>query len=317
MRGPGSVILGQGALLSVINIITKAGTENQYSQLGFGYGSAKMGADGAFGVNAALNLTKNDIKTFLSTGIDRYHGQELRREGWSKDKDNEGYRGGKILDIGTRLKKSSNNDFLASVAYKNLTLSALHFDQTMDLYNFYRDRNVFRQSLSTLSLTYKKELNSKIAIKVSANAANDDFGLYSVENYTMGGTREQRAGAKILMNVNELFTKNFLAIGSEFCYFKMGLSNREGNNFINNVITPGMIADYDSYFDQSNANKTFGYASDLNVFSVFVEDYQKIGQFINVFGALRFDMHSYRGSRVSPRLGTMVSPMSKLRLKLA
>jgi outer membrane receptor for ferrienterochelin and colicin len=317
VRGPGSVILGQGALLSVINIITKAGSENRNNQSAFGSGTAKMGADGAFGVNALLNLNQNDVKAFLSLGIDRYHGQEIRREGWAKDKDNEGYRGGKILDIGTRLKKTSNNDFFASVTYKNLTLSALHFDQTKDLYNFYRDRNVFRQSLSSLSLSYKKELSSKISVKLSADAANDDFGLYSVENFTMGGTREQRAGTKLLLNFNELFSKNFLAVGSEFRYFRMGLSNREGNNFINNVITPGMLTEYDSYFDQSNANKTFGYASDLNVISLFVEDYQKIGSSVNVFGALRFDMHSYWGARVSPRLGTMVSPMNKLRLKLA
>ena len=63
--------------------------------------------------------------------------------------------------------------------------------------------------------------------------------------------------------------------------------------------------------------KTLGYERDINVVSVFAEDYQKINEKIDVFAAFRYDNHPFWGSNISPRLGAIISPTEKIRFRLS
>lgn len=304
IRGAGSVTLGQGALLGVINIVTKQG------EFGKTEGLARANMTAGFGLNGALNgsfdaqLRSGDLKSYFYLSTSRYQGQELRDVGWVAQQGNQGFGGGKVKDIGLRLRKSESVLMTGNIEYKNFKIEATYTDQIRDLYNFYRDRNVFNQTLTTVAGTYNFNINQYANLKAEVNYAQDNFALYSVIGTAMGGTREDRLGGKLLLSLNEIIPNNKLAIGAEARLFQMGKTNNENNNFIANVI---------GAFDPKTANQvlTMGFRKDIRVFSVFAEDYYSISDKLEVFGAFRYDNHPFWGSNISPRVGAIYSPTEK------
>jgi len=315
IRGPGSVVLGQGAMLGVINIVTKSGNY-----------LPKNAKEGTFSYANGLNkynktsgdfsIHQANFHQYTYFARSNYDGQLLRNEGWAKDKKNEGYEGGKVFEIGTRLKKTANNQLFSSLNYKRLSFHVLYADQEKDLYNFYRDRNVFLQKLISLSTIYNFHISNKITIKTSINATSDNFGLKSVDGYILGGTRENRFNGKIIANMNELFPGNKLALGVEYSKFMFGRENHEGNNFIINAIDTTSIKNYSAYLTNANIENIWGYNANLNVLSAFFENYYSINKYLDLFIAFRFDNHEYWGNNLSPRLGlnTMITQHLSFRL---
>lgn len=319
IRGPGSVTLGQGALLGVINIITKSGTTLKGStQKMSAIVGGTAGMDNFYGGNANVLFYNGKVDGFVNIAGNFYEGQKLRSEGWANDRSNDGYLAGNVASIGTKLKANDNLNIVGNFGTKKLRFNYLVFNQSKDLYNFYRDRNQIHQTLGAISASYKTELTEKISFTISGNGALDDYALTSVDgnssvdNIVMGGTRENRFGAKALLNVNEQIKNNKLAIGVEFKRFAFGKENFAGNNFINNIITDEVLNDYDNYLNNANKDKVWGYEGDLNVFSVFAEDFHTIADVIDIFGAIRFDIHPYWGSNFSPRVGLLFYPIDKL-----
>ncbi len=317
IRGPGSVTLGQGALLGVINIITKSGkykdeipgTQNNVQLF--------KGLNDFNGISAEAFFKEQKFNGYLQLAFNEYNGQIIRNEGWAKDKKNEGFDGGSIFDIGTRIKKSTNNNIIGSFDYENFQVNLLYAGQKRDLYNFYRDRNQASQNLMAVGLQHKLTFNDKISIKTSIDGAIDDFALYSVKGYTMGGTREDRIGGKIVGNFDQLVDGNRLAAGIEFRHFEFGKQNFEGNNFINNVLDSASIKNYSNYLFSANKNKIWGYEDNLNVMSIFLEDFQTIGKKIDLFGALRYDRHPFWGTNISPRIGLLLNASEKIRMRIS
>lgn len=312
IRGPGSVTLGQGALLGVINIITKKDAFNK-SQV-HGEVSAIVGENDFNGTSVHLGFKENDFTGFFAIGKHAYDGQKLRYEGWALDQGNDGYVGGRVADIGTRLKRSSNENFLTQLGYKDFTFNLMYLNQERDLYNFYRDRNVIRQSLLATSLKHTLDITDQIQLRSMINTAVDDFGLTSVDGFEMGGTQERRWGANLILNINSI-KNNRLAIGGTYRSFAMGRPNRDGFNFINNTVSRVNL-DPD-YAERSNAFKTWVFKHELAIFSLFAENYFDLSDKVTFFGALRFDNHPDWGSNFSPRLGAIYSINQSISLKAA
>lgn len=304
IRGAGSVTLGQGALLGVINIVTKQG------EFGKNEGFARGNMTAGFGLNGALNgsfdgqVRSGDLKSYFYISSSRYNGQALRDAGWAAQQGNQGFAGGKVKDIGLRLRKSESVLMTGNIEYKNFKIEATYTDQIRDLYNFYRDRNVFNQTLTTVTGSYNFNLSQHAILKAEVNYAQDNFALFSVIGTAMGGTREDRLGGKLLLNLNELIPNNKLAIGTEARVFQMGKTNNQNNNFIANVI---------GAFDPTTANQvlTMGFRKDIQVFSIFAEDYYSFSDKLELFGAFRYDNHPFWGSNISPRVGAIYSPTEK------
>ncbi|MCR9251687.1 MAG: TonB-dependent receptor plug domain-containing protein [bacterium] len=314
VRGPGSVTLGQGALLGVINIVTKNADDviepNKLKSNIWG----TAGLDGLFGANGHFAI-KGDggFSAFMTGGVNHYNGQSLRHEGWANDRANEGYLGGSVADIGTRLKRSENENFLAGITYNDFKVSVMYFNQNRDLYNFYRDRNRMRQTQWTTSLEYNKSINEKLSISASANYSNDDFGLSSVDGYIMGGTKESRSGAKFVLKSTAIKNHN-IAVGGEYRNFDVGHENRRGHNFINNLISDDVMDP--NYFEESNENKQWVFEQHTDVFSFFLEDYFQVRENLALFAALRFDNHTFWEPNISPRVGSFFQASEKLSFKL-
>ncbi|MFY7998798.1 MAG: TonB-dependent receptor plug domain-containing protein [Candidatus Kapaibacteriota bacterium] len=305
IRGPGSVTLGQGALLGVINIVTRKGSDMKNDGAGI-EASVSAGADNFLLANVSTQVKVGDIKAAFSVSRNAYGGQEYRNEGNAR-RPNEGVAGGTVFGMGHRLKRNDNIVLQGNVEYKGLEINALYADSQQDLYNFYRDREVFGQALASLSASYRFELSKDVKLKTSASFIQDDIRLASLTGTTMGGTREDRYGASAVLTVDNLWKGNKLAVGVEYRLFEMGKQNRAGNNFIANAIgfNPRTI----------NQTQTMGYRQNISVISAFVEDFFSVNEQLDIFAAARFDSHTGWGTNIAPRVGALFAASKDLRFR--
>jgi outer membrane receptor for ferrienterochelin and colicin len=306
IRGPGSVTLGQGALLGVINIVTRKGSDMKNDGISVD-AALSAGADNFWLANVGAQAKIGDAKVAFSVSRNTYGGQQYRNEGNAR-RNNDGIAGGTVFGMGHRLKRNDNIVAQGTIEYKGLEINAMYADSQQDLYNFYRDREVFGQALASLSASYRFEISKDVKLKTSASFIQDDIRLASLTGTTMGGTREDRYGASAVLTVDNLWKGNKLAVGVEYRLFQMGKENRNGNNFIANKI---------GTFDPTTANKllTMCYRNDISVISAFVEDFYSVTEQLDIFAAARFDSHSGWGTNVSPRIGALFAASKDLRFR--
>jgi len=334
VRGPGSVTLGQGALLGAINIITKkADTAGAHAQF-------QQGMDGLRKVTVDGSYVSESLQAYGYFSDGHYDGQALRDEGWANARSDQGL---SVFERRHRLKRSEYTSLFGNLRYGQFELDAYHFEQRRDLYNFFRDREQVTQTLDGLAGHYRFELSKQVNLKVSAHYSLDDYELRSHGNnrqsqgrldyettgsgfasfigltpgladsqvaagLNMGGTREERLGLKLLLSWDQLWPGNRLALGAEHVNYDYGQSNDAGSNFIINeeAQTQGLSSDGMGGFvitDAVNDTNTWVKPGTVGISSFFVEDYYRINDRFDLFAALRYDDHPSWGSQVSPRLG--------------
>jgi outer membrane receptor for ferrienterochelin and colicin len=305
IRGSGSVTLGQGALLGVINIVTQ---DAKNEESGSTQITTSAGLNDYYGGSLGIKLNVKGIKSYTYISGLNYQGQELRNEGWAALQNNQGFAGGKVVDMGHRLHRNKNTTIMNTTQYKNLIINILKTEQKRDLYNFYRDREVIRQDLLSLGMSYNFKMSEKITNTTTVSFINDDYGLYSLTGTVMGGTAEQRYGGKTVFNIDGLWKGNKTAFGVEYKIFSMGLPNKDNNNFIANVV---------GTFDPATANKdlTMSFQQKINLFSIFAEDFYSVNDKIDIFAAFRYDQHPFWGQNISPRFGAIYTPSKKILIR--
>ncbi|MCJ8318602.1 MAG: TonB-dependent receptor plug domain-containing protein [Colwellia sp.] len=334
IRGPGSVTLGQGALLGVINIITKKSESTMVNVLW------NQGKDGLnrYMFDVSYHSEATNAYAYFSTGS--YDGQLVKNEGWAATRNEQGLT---VYERQHGLKRGEYNNFFGNFRHKGFELDIYHFEQQRDLYNFYRDREVVSQTINGIAGHYSYTVNDDINFKFSARYTQDDYGLLShghniqadsrllYENsgsgfssiinselgsadrlvepgLTMGGTREVRKGVKLLVNWDKLWPGNKLAFGMEYVEYEYGLNNSDGNNFIINeeIQQLGLASNGVGGFivtSSVNSNNAWVKANVIEISSLFLEDFYSINDNIDIFAAFRFDDHPHWGSHVSPRIG--------------
>jgi len=323
IRGPGSVTLGQGALLGVINIVTRNKTGSSGAEL-----FASVGRNN-YGSGSAQASIRSDVLPGLSSHVffqnTRYAGQGLRDQGWAHDQVYQGNEGSyaiqlnpstpgaiqitkNVAESGTRLGKAEQSTALVNFSYEGLSFQGLLNDQTRDLYNFYRDRNVSRNRILNNELSYKSEISSSASLQYKAYYTTDDTMLMSHGGQSMGGTREYRYGGSALLKWNSAHSRNRLAVGGEYRRYDMGQPDINGNNFIVNRVDPKLL-------ENVNLTNRFVFPDSILVHSLFVEDFFRLTPSFELFAALRYDRHSEWGSNVSPRAGTIFSPTNDIRIR--
>jgi len=302
IRESGSVTLGQGALLGVINIVTKDAKDQENGGLEV---FSTAGLNDFYGGALGLKLNAKGIRSYTYFSGLSYQGQEFRNEGWAAQQGNQGFAGGTVYDMGHRLRRSNNTTIINTTQYQDFTINVLRSSQKRDLYNFYRDREVIRQDLFSIALGYNLKVSEKITNTTTVSFINDDYGLYSLTGTTMGGTAEQRYGAKSVFNLEGVIKNNKTAFGIEYRIFAMGLPNKENNNFIANVV---------GTFDPATANQdlTMSYRQNINLLSIFAEDFFSPSEKLDLFAAFRYDQHPFWGQNISPRFGAIYSANKNL-----
>jgi len=330
IRGPGSVTLGQGALLGVINIVTKKGgcfiNNNAKGALISSFGSTGKD-DGYIKGGLEAQFKHDDISGYFHLGAAKYNGQhpsEFDKKGFMYDQKNEGYFGGNVATSGNRLKRSNTINAIGNLFYKGLELNFFMADQIRDLYNFYRDRDVVAERILSLGGKYDYSVNENMTLTTKVSAIRDDWSLSSAATgLTTGGTGEERFGGIIMGSFKDLFQGNTLVLGTEYRRFQYGRKNLQGANFIvNNInvdsreINNNVVKIFETLGD-ANLSHTYIYPEKIDVFSLFLEDFYKINDSITVFAAARFDTHPDWGAHISPRIGAFLNSVEGLRLRLS
>ncbi len=290
----------------MINIVTR-----QAEQLAPGCGQhranvrAGAGLDHAWQGGGEWAYNDQDYDAFVHINQSNYAGQAVREEGWAADQKFLGYAGGVVADAGHRLKQAENLSVFSHLRYQQLSLDVLHVDQSRNLYNAYRDRSQFGQALTHAGLTHRWPINPQIDLTSKADIAVDDYTLYAHDGGVItGGTREIRYGVQEILRINDLWQGNKLVLGAELRFYNFGQNNRNGDNFILNVLSPENRANL-AALRQSHR---YVYPKKLGVYSVFLEDHYQLTQKLTLFGGLRYDQHPFWGGNVSPRAGMFVAP---------
>jgi outer membrane receptor protein involved in Fe transport len=301
VRGPGSVTLGQGALLGVVNVITRDVSATPHARAGLSLGADQLVSLRGAAVAVAGKAT---ARLYLSRTV--YGGQPLRPEGWATVQENPP--GVTVFDRGHRLKASDATLAILHLETGGWWLRGLYADQLRDNYEFYRDREETRQALASIDLGYRRALGQRVELRLGASFARDEFGSYSHSGVAMAGTREDRLGVDAVATVRDLLPGNRLAVGAELRRFEMGKSDRFGNNLLVNNLADRARAD--------NQSNTYVNRTNIEAAGVFVELAHDFGR-VDAFAGLRLDLHPFWGAQLSPRAGVIAAPNDQLSLRLS
>ncbi|WP_144393927.1 TonB-dependent receptor plug domain-containing protein [Pleionea sediminis] len=337
IRGPGSVTLGQGALLGVINIVTKkGGTERANIRY-------ESGADGLTKQTLSTHFKSENTSAFIYASIGKFDGTPMENQGWAQVRSEQGLT---VFERNHHLKRSEYTNVLAHLEKNDLEINLFQFEHQRDLYNFYRDRESVEQRLRGISLSYKTELTDNLNLAISGKHLIDDYGLfshgYNIEtdarfNYeafesgfssitqsipgladrsvepglSMGGTRETRRGFKAILNWNNFFVEgNQAALGIEYNHYNSGQLDSRGNNFIINeeIQRLGLTSDGAGGFlatGSVNDNNAWAKPHSFSMKSVFFENVYSLNESTDWFAAFRWDSHPNWGSQITPRIGAL------------
>ncbi len=330
IRGPGSVTQGQGALLGVINIVTSTSLASELH--------IARGADGLakHTFHYAKSFEQGAFSIYLSDG--EYVGNPMANRGWTELRSEQGL---SVFQRQHHLHASEYTTAIFSAKYEQWQGNLFRFNQSRNLYNFFRDREVVEQTLTGFTLQQQYKFDQNISLKTSLKYLIDDYFLSShgrnipaqtrelyessqsnfsdVINSTvgadrlvtpevvMGGTRETRYGLKMVLNIAS-FSNHKMAMGFDHNVFKMGQENNDGINFIINeqIQRLGLISDGAGGIVQSNSpnqNNTWVNPDEFSIFSLFFEDYYTLTSNTDLFAAFHWDDHPNWGHQISPRIG--------------
>ncbi len=308
VRGPGSVTLGQGALLGVINIVTKGKSfsgQRIYSRLGqdkYHHASYEYG-DQDESISHYFYLSKSE-----------YAGQDMDNSAWLLH-EHVGVDGGTIADHNPQLNKAKSTMLIGNISHdeSGISTNLLYVDQTKDLYNFWFDRDRFQERLISIDIQYNNTLKN-CELESSVFFSRDDFSLFTNTGTRTGGTREDRSGVKMVVNFSDLFTtSNSLALGFDYRHIKAGQENDNGDNYLVNTLDASTIAT----LDQANDTRTWVEPSTTDQYGIFVEDFYYINSNYTLFSAVRYDDHPGWGNNLSSRLGLLIQPLPSWNVRLS
>ncbi|WP_169726047.1 TonB-dependent receptor plug domain-containing protein [Aestuariibacter salexigens] len=340
IRGPGSVTLGQGALLGVINIVTRQPDKPGATA------TLKFGQHGYRKISTDMAYFHDDTKAYLFLSKGDYDGQTMSNRGWAQTRIDQGL---SVYQRNHHLKRNEHQSLFANLSHQRLDIDLYHFEHQRDLYNFYRDREVVKQTITGISAHYQQPLSDTLRVKVSANYTQDDYQLFShgnnvrtIERFNfeafgsqfapfvedgsaaasataddmvtpglkMGGTGEIRRGVTFLLNWDEPLPNHRVALGAEYVNYNFGRTDADGRNYILNeeIQLLGFSSDGAGGFIRSNAlnqSNTWVKPASISIRSVFLEDIYQFSDTLDFFAAVRFDDHPNWGEQFSPRIGAL------------
>ncbi len=291
IRGPGSVTLGQGALLGVINVITIREHRGSYAHASMTGGTGRL-----LGGRVDGGFVDDDLTAaFYVSGVD-FTGARLRDLGWAHTQENPV--GVSVYDRGHHLKAASQRVALARVTWRDLTLQALDVTQWRDNYNFYRDREALEQRLLALTASYRKAFCHGIELQARLGYDRDQVAEYALDGTALAGTREDRGSGLAVVTVSDAAGANRLATGVEVKVFDMGLPDDHGQNLI--------VNDKATRPDATSGDHTWVRPRVAFAGGLFAEYVHRFGARVTSFAGVRFDAHELWGLAWTPRAGAIV-----------
>jgi outer membrane receptor protein involved in Fe transport len=302
IRGPGSVTLGPGALLGVINVVTRTA--------GGGEGTVVTASAGPYGDRRTSLVARFDEpggvrgRMFLSWAA--FTGQKPDPRGWQVLQQNPP--GLTVFDRNHHLHAGEQLIVRSQLERGDLALDLLLVDSARDNAQFYRDRETIAQRQLATALWWRPSFGVW-RLSVGGFFDRDDFGARSHEGAVMAGVREERAGVVASVVGKDWWSANTLAAGLELELYRLGLPDHDGANFIINDAQKRGSAD--------NVRNTYVDRDTFGTVGLFIEDTHDLPGDVDVFAGLRLDVHPRWGTALSPRLGAIWTPIPALKLRLS
>lgn len=286
VRGPGSAILGQGALLGVINIIsTNSNFKVDTARVRAIYGE---NAQRQIAVNWRVSSDAGMIDGYLSEFS--YNGERMADDGWIRDRETEF---GSVYALNHHLQRANGDHHAIRFTAKDFVISYRDVMQRRDLYNFYRERNEVEQNLKLVEASYKNTFGTALLFSLDWQHNTDDYDLYSHHNVDMGGVRERRNTLQMVVRpdiTEEIFQ---WLVGAEKRVTQSGLSNAQGDNYI--------INEPNALMGNSNQINTYVYKNEISVESIFAESSVAVDARHDIYVGARLDNHPKWGRKLTPR----------------
>lgn len=287
IRGPGSVVYGNNAMFAVINIVTKAGTSYDHTNV-----IVQTGSNGK--KEAACNYgdeISEDLNVFFSGMLSDTKGRDIYYHEYDSPATNNG--------LTQNLDWDRSHGFISLITYKNFSFQA-HYG--------YREKGVPTASYNTIfndaraktidqmgfaELKYLKEISSDKNLTVRAyfdHYAYKGYYPYSVlsEDYN----NNNWFGTELLYQW-DITTSNRLISGTEF---------------------KGIICDkYESSTD--GIRKVFN-DNTFNTFSFFLQDEFQVNSDLSCNAGIRFDKQANTDGMLAPRFAAIYSPTRQTTVKL-
>lgn len=334
VRGPGSVTLGQGALLGVINIITRE--EASGARTAFSVGERHL--DTSY---FSTRVSNEDVSLSLYYSVGSYDGDSIQNRGWHSNRSDQGLT---IYERQHRINRSEFTNTVGNVRLDKFHVEFFRFHNQRDLFNFYRDREVVEQRLDGINLHYESDFTDNYKIKLSTKYLADEYVLAShggnfpnssrtrfesqdsvfssianqlgladsrvSEGLPMGGTREDRKGIKATFTSHFSESAFQFAAGFEWNEFNMGRNNRFGHNYIINeeIQLLGIQANQFGQLEVGvplNEANTWVKPGSFEIKSLFFESTWDHAIPVQSFIAFRWDDHPNWGNQISPRIGSL------------
>ncbi len=324
IRGPGSALYGENALMGAVNIITKDAPDTGGIKVNSGYGSfdtiegnVLFGEKyGELSVTGMIHYTetngyKESINSDFVTSLDNSFSsfgfptaseapgspEDWRRKYILNLKTNykdfyfEGFylnknRGGYlgIQDALTNETNIENNYVFTELKYKKIF--ADKFTINPRIYYDQFDDNYYVESLPE---------GTTLPLDTNNDGLYETFHTYPDGLIGNGIYSQKIAGAEIPVNI-ELFEGNIVTVGMEFRWLNQ--TNIQYNaNF--NPLTYEPLSSLQGFSD------TYPFLKEITrkIWSAYLQDVWDISKTINLTMGLRFDDYSDFGSEVSPRVG--------------
>ncbi|MCF8456657.1 MAG: TonB-dependent receptor [Bacteroidales bacterium] len=287
VRGPGSCLYGTGAMLNVINIITKDGGEIDGVDVAATFGSynkkevaATYGSKFQNGLDFSVSglLSQNDGIDFYFEELDAPETNNGISEGNDWDK-----LGGIFSTL-----KYKDLTFISSFTRRDKGIPTGAWETDLDNKTWSRDERLFAE------IAYNKKLTDKSDLKL--RSFYDGYHYYG--EYPTNDT---------------LYLDNSDGkwVGAEAQYF---LSLQKNKMVAGLQYKGSFMANY-KYWDEFG-NYNFDDNFKYSIFSCYLNDELKLTSKINLSAGLRYDAYSYTGSAITPRLGLIYKIKDRSTIKL-
>jgi len=328
IRGPGSALYGRNAFSTVINIITKSATKKVSTEMGISLGSFNTySAYGNFGVN------KNKVSAFISA---KYYSSD-----GTNSKFDDGMGGKSVYNMTNDNIYINANIKVKNISFKGSFTQRIHGTSASQYFMTYGN-NTF--NIGTYSLSYKKDLSSRFAVKVKVYGRNGNR-IQNIEEATPNTTYIHPL---IGVPINSVYPEGFYAkpVFEDYVYgteLELNYMPIKNNSLlvgvqadVHGIKNASVRSNYDletklplTYYDNDSILRQYSKSNmplyeagwiqdnghDYHNMAIYLQDMHYFNKLIGVTGGIRFDYDSETGFILNPRFGAVIEPSKRIFIK--
>ncbi len=289
--GPGSVTLGQGAQLGVINVITRQFTQTEVtSSLGqHGLRQFSVGGETALWADYGINW-------FASRQLQE--GERMANRGWGAEvREGDSDHPSVPFERRNRYGYSDATRFILQLKHQDFAIDLQHHRHKRHLYNWTKDRDRLEHRLTVAGVNWLAYASTHWEGRLKLDWQQGDYALYDHGfGVTTGGAREQRINLNTELTWHPSSSVDWVN-GIEATRYRQGMDNWQGDNFIVNRLS--------AVNPQNNLENTWVFHDNFWAKAFYSELKVDYNDAFNFNFSARLDDHPKWGRNLSPRVSAM------------